>query len=404
MHYDITTDKTVEKELLITIPSSDLNVHIEKEIKKIRKELNLKGFRKGKVPVNIIRTRYYETLKAQALQSLITESFLSVVKEKKWQPATKAEVLDIKEDEAIQVKLRCEVIPDFEVSEYQSIEILKEQPLPDDFLIERALNDLRERYATIKEVSRAAAVDDYVTLDMTLIENAKVKTRHKDITVKIGDRNLPDELNRVLVGSHKGDTREAIIDSATHKVVVKKIEEKQLPLITDEFAQEHDLKDLEHLKSKVLVEAKKYEEQRVKDELKEKISKTLIERTTFTVPQTLIKNEYEQILKKVGAEDTDSNKERFWDTAEKKVRLHLILDKIAQKENIVVKNEEITNVLSSMGIKTDSENREDILRYIETLLMRDKTLEFLYDNAKISERSRIISPKEAQHDTHPVRH
>ena len=92
------------------------------------------------------------------------------------------------------------------------------------------------------------------------------------------------------------------------------------------------------------------------------------------------------------------------DIAEKRVRLNLILDKIAEKENIKVTEEEIMNVISIMGIKLNDENHDNVIGYIGNILSREKTIDFLFQKAQISEKKRIISPKEATNDTSSVRH
>jgi len=102
--------------------------------------------------------------------------------------------------------------------------------------------------------------------------------------------------------------------------------------------------------------------------------------------------------------DSETNKESFWGIAEKRVRLNLILDKIAEKENIKVTEDEVMKVISTMGIKLNGENRKNIMDYIGNILNREKTIDSLFQNAQINKKSRIISPKEVINDTSSVRH
>lgn len=404
MKYEITTDNDVEKEIDISIPTTELDRLIDKEVNKIQKDLTLKGFRKGKVPKNIIRSRYSDTLKAQAMNNLVTETFIKILGEKKWHPASQAKLLNVEEGENIKFQLRFEIIPDFNVDNYLRLEIFKEDPLPDDFLLQQGMNELRERHATVKKVSRPAVVDDFVTMDFKISENNIIKTRHSDVTVKIGDRSLPDEINKALVGVRKSENKEVNVGNQIHTLSIKKIEEKVLPQIDDEFAKSQNCEDVEQLKKKLMEDVKKLEENRIEEELKESLSTILLERIKFKIPNSLIDVEYQRILQKSNLPDSDTNKERFWNLAEKRARLNLILDKIAQKENIKVKEEEIMNLVSTMGIKLSNENRENVIEYIGSILNREKTIDFLFKNAKVSEKSRIISPKEAINDTSSVRH
>ncbi|HEC77724.1 MAG TPA: trigger factor [candidate division WOR-3 bacterium] len=404
MEYIITNDKEIEKELNISVPCAELERFIDREIKKLQKELTLKGFRKGKVPKEIIKSRYRDTLKSQAMHSLITDSFLKVVREKNWRPVSQAELLNLEEGEDIKFQLRVEVIPDFEVENYLGLELFKEEALPEDYLLNQALQELQEQYAVVKEVSRPAVVDDIVTMNLTILKDGKIENNQKNIAVKIGNRSLPDELNRALVGVKKSETKEVKAGEKIYKIKIKKIEERILPQIDEQFARKQNYENLEQLKKKLLENAKALEEKRQEEELKDSLSRILLERINFKVPKILIENEYNKILSRMELKDSDANKERFMETAEKRARLNIILDRIAEKEKITIKEGEVKNLISALGIKVTEENRINLLNYFTDILTREKTIDFLFKHAKINERSRIISPKEARDDTRTVRH
>ncbi|MGB3477965.1 MAG: trigger factor [bacterium] len=404
MHYDIATDKTTEKEIDITVPATELDRFIKIEINKLRKDLSLKGFRKGKVPESLIRTRYHDTLKAQAMNGLVTESFFKIITENKWRPASQAEMKNLKEDDEIKFRLRFETFPNFELDDYIGIEVFQEEPLPDDFLLEQAIKELREQHANIRETTRPAAVDDFITMDIETFENDKTKENQQNLKVRIGDRNLPDEINKVLVGARKTEKKQVRVDKQTYKIYIKKVEEKILPNIDADFAKVQKFEGIEQLRKKLLKNAKKIEEKRLEDIAKEALSNILLEKNQFEVPNALIESEYRTILQRSNMPDSESNKERFREPAEKRARLDLIINKIADKENIQVKKEETMNLITAMGVKLNDENRESIVSYINNALTKEKTIDFLYKNAKISKKSRIISPKEDINDTRSVRH
>jgi FKBP-type peptidyl-prolyl cis-trans isomerase (trigger factor) len=90
--------------------------------------------------------------------------------------------------------------------------------------------------------------------------------------------------------------------------------------------------------------------------------------------------------------------------AEKRIRFNLILDKIAELENLQVEDSEIMDFVTRMGMTLSDQNRSDVIDYLRGILTREKVMDFLYRNARISEKSRILSPKEATNDTHPIRH
>ncbi|MCK4940451.1 hypothetical protein KAS45_00005, partial [candidate division WOR-3 bacterium] len=169
-------------------------------------------------------------------------------------------------------------------------------------------------------------------------------------------------------------------------------------------AKKLNFSDVEEMKKKLLENIKIQEEKRTEESLKESLSEVLLERIQFKVPNTPIQKEYEKILKNYNLPDSESNKERFWNVAEKRIRFNLILDKIRTKENLQVAESEIMEFVDKMGIKLNEENRNDVIEYLGGIMNREKTIDFLYKNAKISEKSRIVTPKEVANDTRSVRH
>ena len=177
-----------------------------------------------------------------------------------------------------------------------------------------------------------------------------------------------------------------------------------MPQIDEQFALKLKFKNVDDLKEKLLASIKQQEEKRIEDGLRESISKVILERTVFKIPDTLIQHEYDKILKEYDLPDSDSNKERFWNVAEKRVRFNLILDKISEKEKLQVDESEIMDFITRMGMTLSDHNRTDVIDYLRDILTREKVMDYLYKNAKISEKSRILSPKEASNDTHSIRH
>ena len=387
----------------ISVPHSELERLINEETERVQKELAIDGFRKGRVPQTLIKSKYGDSLKTQAMDKMVKQAYLSVLREKKWQPAGQAELRQIEDGDPIKFNLFVEVIPEFNVENYLNIEIFKESPIPDDFLLEQGLNALKEQHAVIKEVERPAVVDDLITMDIEIIEKGRSQ-QENDQTVRIGDRSLPDELNRALVGMKSAEKKEIQVGEKSYRINVKSIKEKILPQIDEEFATRLKFANIEELKRKLLENIKKQEEKRTEDELKESISEVLLQRIKFQIPNTLVQKEYEKILKDYGLPDSESNKERFWSIAEKRIRFNLIMERIAEKENLQVSESEIMDLITRIGMRLTEQNRSDVIEYLGSILNREKTLTYLYENAKISEKSRIITPKEVANDTHSVRH
>lgn len=403
LEYKLLKENETEKEVEISIPHAELERLVNEETKRVQKDLSIDGYRRGRVPQTLIKSRYAESLKSQAMDRLVKQTYLSVLQENKWQPAGQAELRDVEEGDTIRLRLFVEVIPQFDVENYRNIEIFKEPTAPDDFLLDQGMNALKEQHAETREAARPAVVDDIVTMDLQVTANGQSHLQN-DQTVRIGDRSLPDELNRALVGMRKTEKKEVQVGDKSYKIHVKEVKEKVLPTIDGDFAARLKFGSIEELKNKLLENLKQQEERRIEDELKESISEVLVQRIKFRIPNTLIQREYEKIIKDYNLPDSDSNKERFWGTAEKRVRFNLILDRIAEKEQLRVSESEILDLTTKLGMKLTEQNRSDVMDYLGGILTREKTLNYLYENATISEKSRIVTPKEVANDTRSVRH
>lgn len=403
MDYNISKDSDIEKEIEILVPRAELEKLIDDETEALRREIKLDGYRKGHVPRTLLRSKFMDSLKIQAMDRLVKKSYLAVLDEEKWKPASQAELLKVEDSDPIKLQLHIEVIPEFDVTDYLNIEVFKEAPMPDEFLLEQGTNALREQHSQIREVQRPAVVDDFVTLDIEVTEGEKTK-KDKDQTVRIGNRALPDEVNRALVGIKGRETKDVKVGEKNYRLSVRKIEEKSLPDMDEAFAKKLNFESVEELRKKLLENIKIQEERRIEDGLKESISKVLLERIHFRLPNSLIQSEYNRIIKEYNLPDSESNKERFWNIAENRIRFNLILEKIAAKENMQVNENEIMAFVNKMGMKLSEHNRNDVIDYLGGILTREKVMDHLYKNAKISEKSRILTPKEAANDTHSVRH
>jgi FKBP-type peptidyl-prolyl cis-trans isomerase (trigger factor) len=206
------------------------------------------------------------------------------------------------------------------------------------------------------------------------------------------------------VGIKKGIKKIVKVGSLVYKITTRKVEEKILPTFDDRLARQVGLGNAEELKNKILSDMKKMEKKRIEDDMKESLANIILERNKFKVPNVLTKFEYEDMLRKEKLPDSDSNKERFWNIAEKRARFNLIIDKIADKEDIKVTKNAALDLIRETDVRLTDENRADLIDYMTTILRREKVLDFLFKNSKITQKSRIISPKEVADANRSVRH
>ncbi len=403
LEYQIINETETEKEIEFKLGTQELEPFIDNSIEKLRDRISIKGYRRGRAPKGLIRIRYYDTLKAEAINDLILEFYKKVLMEKNWKPVSNPELVSFNDTGEIKFNLRFEVQPEFDVNGYKGLELFREEPLPLDYLYEQTLNRLKENYAHVVETSKPAAVDDFITLDLEIIEDNNIIDKQSDVVIKLGDRSFHDELNRALVGVSKGEKKDVQINKQVYRIKIKKVEEKILARIDEDFAKMLNYNSLEEMEKGLKDMLQKQEEERLNEELKENLAQILLERFHFPVPKSLIEKEYQIILRSSNLTDNDSNRERFMPVAEKRARYNMILDRIAQKEDIQANEEDMINLIQRNGFSIDEIN-EEVKEYFRRALIRDMVVQFLLKNSNIVQKGRILSPEEAKNANRSIRH
>ncbi|RKX70012.1 trigger factor [candidate division WOR-3 bacterium] len=406
--FRIIKDEPVTKEVEVITSTERIDTETNRIAEELKQQTQIDGFRKGKVPIELIKARFKSAITAEGMKKIVSEALVEIIKEKNWQLA-RIDEIKFDDKEPTRFTLRLETIPQFELKDYKGIELVWEEGTGEKEILQRKIDELREAKTRIVVVDRPARVGDLLLIDLKT-----GKERIENRWVELGDRSLPDEMNEAMVGMAKGMSKEFEVARSDARerwfIRVKEVKEKIVP--TDEelirqlgFTSREEME--EELKGEIEEELNRLKD----DQLREKIARFLIERYDFPLPPGYVEEEYRLILSERGENDTPSNRERFMKTAEDRVRLLLIVDRIAKEEGITVSDDEVDQKITEYGkgmnysdvrIKELKEN-ENIRASIRTMILKDKILGFLLDHAQITKKERIISPW-SKDDNRSIRH
>lgn len=396
--FRIVKDEPVDKEVEVITSNDRIDSEADRIAGELRKDAQIDGFRKGKAPIEIIKSKFKTAIVAEGMKKIVSEAITEILKEKDWQLAR---ITDIKidDDDPTKFTLKLETLPQFEISEYKGIEVVSEDVIEESKLLEAKINELRETKATIRVVDRPAHVGDLLLIDLRTPKN-----RLENSLLELGDRSLPDEMNEGMVGLTKGATKEFDVKTGddTHEtwfLKVKEVKEKILPL-DEELSRQLGFTSIEEMQEELRSEVKEDLKRIGQNQLKDKIAQYLIERHKFPLPEGLVEEEYRFLLNERKEEDTPSNRERFIKTAEDRVRLTLVITRIAEKEEISIKDEEIdkylTEYATSLNYPKDRidnlKGNDQVRASITTMLLRDRVLDNLLSQAKVTKKEKIVSP------------
>ncbi len=414
--------------LTVEVPAEEVNGALDKAFKKVVKEINVPGFRKGKMPRQMFEKRFgVESLYQDALDFILPDAYANAVEEAGINPVDRPEIdiEKLEKNEPLVFTAKVTVKPEVELGEYKGLEVSKEDTNVTDEEIEAQLKESQERMAelTVKEDGQVengdtAVIDFEGFVDGEAFEGGA----GNDYSLEIGSNSFIPGFEEQLVGAKTGEQKDVEVTfpeeyhaeelagkSATFKVTVNEVKAKELPELNDEFAKELDeeVEGLDALRTKMKENLKAEKENASETQMRDQLVQKAAENATVEIPQAMIDSEidrmmqdFEQRLSQQGmnkelyfqfsGQDEDALREQMKADAETRVRVSLTLEAIAKAENMEVTSEDIDKELEKMAgqFNMDAEQIKTALGGTEMLendIRMQNTVEFLVENAKISD-------------------
>jgi trigger factor len=414
----------VERKITVEIPAEEVMRRVEQEFDELRKMVPLKGFRKGKAPMEMVKRLFRSSVEGELAERLVRESLADVVKEKELKILSLPSVDHGKvvEGKDFVFSATVEVVPVVEPAGYKGISAVREKAAVTDEEVAAAVERLRESFAQYHPVEgRGAGASDLVEFAFTATAGGEAVDRNDSVAVLLsGGVPFGTGFEEKMMGVATGDARTFEVEypadfpnpnyagkTVAFDVRVSGVREKRLPELDEEFAKNFgDLSGLGDLREKIRARLLAEAEERSRRRAEEDIRKGLLERNSFEVPSTLVARQtaamMQDTLRRLAAQgvdlkkvnmDVDKMSERLAPNAERMVRVSLLVDAIAKKEEIDVAFSEIDAEMKEMarasGMEYEkvremysSEERMDELR--DRLLER-KVMDWLLEHAEVRE-------------------
>lgn len=353
----------------VEVSFEELKPSIKEAYKTIGTQVQVPGFRKGKVPNSLIDQRVGRGYVLEtAINSGLNGWYQEAVVENKLIPLSRPEV-EITEvpdptgtDGVVKFHVELDIRPEIELPDYEGIEVEVEAVEASDEDTTKALDELRARFGTLKAVDRPAAEGDFLTIDIAAKIDGEEVDSASDLSYQIGAGNMLDGLDEAATGLSAGE--EAIFNTklaggehageeAQVTVKVSSVKVRELPEANDDFAQlasEFDtIAELQEDLAKQAAESKTVEQG---VEARDKVLEKLVELVEVPVPDSVIADQLEQHFRPENAHgteehDTEEHRAEVKENTEKAFRNEIILDAIAEKEEISVSQAELIDYIVS---------------------------------------------------------
>jgi trigger factor len=420
------TEATCKRELELEIPAENVTKATEKVARDLARVARVPGFRPGKAPVTLIRRRFAEDIQGEVVQSLVPEYLEKALGEKNLTPVTRPEVdkVDFKEGEPLRFRAVFEVLPEFELGDYKNLAVNIDAVETGDTQVEKTIEEMRERAATLVPVEGRPAKDgDYVLIKLSgMPVGGGEPVQADDILCHIGAEETLESFTENLRGTSPGDTKkfrsqypddypdQKLAGKAyDYAVEVQGIKEKKLPELNDEFAKDaagekggfSTVAEMRDLITKDLEAAKEDQQQ---SQAREKILEALVKQHDFPVPEALVEHQMdvrlERTVRTLAAQGVDPRavnvdwvalRKRQHDRAVDDVKAELLIDRIAEAEKIDVTDEEVEKQIEALAERSGESatalrarlTKQGALDRMKSKLRSDKTIDWLYRNTRI---------------------
>jgi len=407
-----------KREIELDVDADEVMKEFNDIIAQFSSRAKIPGFRPGKAPKDIIKKKFYPELKESLINSIVPKALNSEFRSNNISPVGMPVVTDFrfKEGEPLHIKAQYEVWPEFELPDYKKIKVKQKNIAITPQEIDRSLEDLRERSAEYVPVKgRGVAEGDYVAVELNSkdVDTKRALPLEKGV-ILAGHKGNEEALNKNLVGLKPGDERTFVIKhdkshenkrvagrTIEYKMKVISIKERELPKLDDEFAKDlGEFKSLKDLREKIEKEIISTKEKAMQNEMAEEVIQKISDKLNIDLPESVLEQEHIAVMRRLlsaypqhnpNKEELDRLKTEGKQKAEKNLKSHLILLKIAKKEKIEISDQELQEEFKRIAKANslplakvvDSLNKEGKRGELRDSLVLKKTVDFLIENAII---------------------
>jgi trigger factor len=426
------------REVAIDVPAEEVSKQFRKVIKRYQKQARIPGFRNGKVPDTLIRSRFAEQIRQDVVEEILPSHFRAAIDRQALKPVSQPQVTDIHlaDGEPLHFKAIFEVLPEFSIDGYQDVTVPKPETSLTDAEYEAELARVLDSRSTMEPVDedRVIADGDWAEIDFHgeaaeavdagVAEETAAPTdpitdpiEGQGVLVEVGGANTLAAFNEALRGSKPGqelkfevtypaDFSERRLAGKTigYAIEVKAIKKKILPELNDEFAKElGDYESIDEFRSSLREQAEAEKRRQLEGAAKDALVQALVERFQFAVPETLVQQQVDarldrglRALASQGMKPEDLRKLDFdrlrtaqRDSALAEVKGSILLDRIADTEHTEVTDEEVEEQIQLISYQSREPlatlrtrlTEDGGLARIREQLRREKTRAALYERA-----------------------
>lgn len=419
----------LKRQFKIVLPASDLSSKVDERLGELAQTAQLPGFRKGKVPLGLLKKQYGQALYGEALEAAVNQSTAKAIEDRGLKPAMqpRVDLKSLEEGKDVEFEVAIEVLPEIGKLDFSGIEVERlkaEVPAKDvDEAIERIAKANREQKPV--DPPRPAQKGDAVKLDFVgSVDGVEFPGgTAQDYSLEIGSGSFIPGFEDQLIGAEAGKTVDVKVTfpkeygaadlagkDAVFKCTIKEVLEFVDKPADDELAKKNNFENLEAMKKAVGDRIGQDYTQISRTMVKRQLLDKLADAHKFQVPEGLVEGEFNAIwqrieeAKKAGQkveEDEEKMRKEYREISERRVRLGLLLADVGRSNAIDVTPEELNQALMREAMRYPGQERQVLEFYnknpqlkeqLRAPIFEEKTVDFILELAKVTDKS--VTPDE----------
>jgi trigger factor len=426
MNVSVRASGTWQHTLDIEVPVDEVERRLDETARGIQRRASLPGFRKGKVPLPLVRQHYADAVEQEFLESFVPRVTGEAVGEAHLDPVVPALVRNLRftPGQPLRFEALVDVRPEVEVRDVRGIPVTRRRRPVDEAAADAMLARLREESAVFVDLDRPAERGDFVLADSVRLDaNGRrlPSTRARGLRIHLGAPDLLPDLDTGLLGAAEGQertldvqypadypTQELAGRPARYLVRVRKIQAQKLRDLDDNFAREvFQLDSMEDLRSRVRLNLEEEEHTRVRREVEGAITDELIRRNPFDLPPRLVQWMLDRVIREASKERAVDDalrselEQRYRPGVERSLKREVILAAVAKQQALAVTEDEVAQEIDRMA---QSEPRQaarlrahyqspERRRSLQESLLERKALDWVLDAADVHDEVVTDAPR-----------
>jgi trigger factor len=407
MQIEIKTKKSegVERLLEVSVPVETVQEAEEKTAKRYASSVRLPGFRPGKAPAALVRKKFRDAIRQQALESLLQEAYQEVIEREQLKVAATPHLHDVRFDEGkpLTFELHVEVRPEVTLARTQGFRVSRPATSVTDDNVREQLNQLRDQKANWAPITERASPGDMVTVMLATADEAGEMPEGKEYRIVLGGGQAIPGIEELIMRLSAGETLEESVrwpddfpDEAQRgkakrvRVTLQDVKRKAMPELDDAFAREvGDFDSLDTLRGAVRKDLESHAQREAESGVRQQIIDQIVQANAFDVPPSWVNQLIEGYMKayQIPDEERERFSAEFRPVAERQVRRDLIIDTIAEREKLKATESDIDERVAEVAQKRNAEpgqvyaslQKAGRLQEIERAITEEKVFKWLLE-------------------------